>query len=379
LSPRGFNVRLDRARAELNLREPPLETRERLRLEDAVQKANARAKEAERALNDADDLRKALFGLTAQDLSPPQFRYREQKKGGAVPSIPFVLVSDEQAGEVIKAGEIEGINEYNSALYRERHRAVFKTTIDISRQHMRVVEPGIVVGWLGDAISGSIHAELRETNDIKDCPAVKMVVEERRDAIHALLEHYAAVFGVVIPGNHGRLTQKPQYKHYVDTNLEAVIGWWLQSLFENNKRVKIVVPPSGDYFMPLWGWNTFFTHGDRLGTGGGQGFIGTGAPIIRGSKKVYEQQAKIGRNLHYINFGHWHTRMETPYGFANGCLCGFGEFSYGLRFIPAPAEQWLYYLHPERGVTARWPIYLTEQPKGHSAEDAIEFFKGARP
>ena len=234
-----------------------------------------------------------------------------------------------------------------------------------------------VFGFLGDAISGEIHAELAETNSLSSIPSVALVVETRRNAIDFWLKHFEKLFIVVIPGNHGRTTMKPRFKKYVHMNYEAIIGWWLQTLYANEPRVKIVVPPSGDYHLMLWGRGLFFTHGDRLGgmsgKGAGMGFAGPALPIIRGTRNVREQQNAMGRRIDYIHIGHWHTRMELVGTWANGSMAGYNEYGHGLRFLPAPAEQWLYYLHPEHGATARWPIFLSPQPAASQINDLAGF------
>jgi hypothetical protein len=190
-----------------------------------------------------------------------------------------------------------------------------------------------------------------------------MLVEEECAGIEALLKNFGRVDIWSVPGNHGRDTEKPYAKAYVEHNFETLAAWMLEREFKGEKRVTFTTPLSGDVYRPIYGYWFLLTHGDRMGTGGGKGFIGEAAPIIRGAKLVIDQYAKLHRHIDYICTGHYHTRMEHPYGFANGCLAGFSEYGRGLRKAPAAPEQWFWFVHPDHGVTARWPIMLERRPK----------------
>lgn len=351
-----------------------LAERERIKLESRIADLSARLKRSESDLHAAEDIRHAVFGLAEHDLAPPRILEPGKPSKGKHPSIPVVLISDEQVGERIVASEIEGVNHYDHEEYVRRHDLLAQKVVEISEHHMQGLHfPLAVVGFLGDAISGEIHAELAETNSLQSVPSTALVVETRRNAIDLLLKHFERLFIVVIPGNHGRTTVKPRFKKYATMNYEAIIGWWLQSLYAKEPRVKIVVPPSGDYHMMLYGRGMFFTHGDRLGgmsgKGAGMGFAGPALPIIRGSRNIREQQSAMGRRIDYIHIGHWHTRMEVAGTWANGSIAGYNEFAHGLRYVATPAEQWLYYLHPQHGATARWPIFLSSQPRASVGDD----------
>lgn len=349
----------------------------RAREKDAelIRQLEARVKRLESDLEVAENIRGGVFNLQAQDLGRPKWLEPVKASKGKHTALPILLISDEQVGERILASEIEGINHYDHNVYAERHDLCAKKAVEISELYMRGHQfPGLVVGFLGDAVNGEIHAELAETNTLAAVGAAALVVRKRRDAIDFWLKHYERLFVIVIPGNHGRTTPKPRFKRYAALNYESLIGWWLQSIYEKEPRVTIVVPESGDYHMPLWGRGLFFTHGDRLGalsgSGAGMGFAGPALPIIRGSKNIREQQTAMGRRIDYIHIGHWHSRMEVAGTFANGAMAGYNEFAHGLRYRPAAAEQWLYFMHPDRGAIAYWPIFLSDPPRARSDTSA---------
>jgi hypothetical protein len=357
----------------------PLAERDRNRFTAKIDELTKENKFLTGNLGVAEDIRGEVFGLKHQELGPPRWIEPVAPSKGKGISMPVLLISDEQVGEKIIAEEIEGVNYYDHNVYVQRHDLCAQKMVEICTQHMVGQKfPAAIIGFLGDAVNGEIHQELAETNSLQSIPSVKLVVETRRAAIDFWLKHYERLFIIVIPGNHGRTTPKPRFKRYALLNYESIIGWWLQSLYAGNDRVKIVVPPSGDYYCQLWGHGLFFTHGDRMGAlsgkGSGMGFAGSALPIARGSKNIREQQEGMGRKITYIHIGHWHSRMEIAGTFANGAMAGYNEFAHGLRFRPAAAEQWLYFLHPQHGATSYWPIFLSSHPKATEIAGGLEEF-----
>lgn len=357
-----------------------LAERERSKFTTKIEELQRTLKKKEDLLSVAEDIRQAVFGLSEQDLAAPKWIEPIPRGKGKKVSMPVMLISDEQVGEHVVAAEIEGVNHYDHKVYVQRHDLCAQKLVEITKNHMGDQRcPIACIAFLGDAINGEIHAELAETNSLQSVPSTALVVETRRNAINFWLKHFEKLLVIVIPGNHGRTTLKPRFKRYAKMNYETLIGWWLKSLYANEPRVKIVVPESGDYLLPVWGRGLFFTHGDRMGAmsgnGAGMGFAGRTLPIVRGSKNIREQQASLGRRIDYIHIGHWHERLEAAGTFANGTMAGYNEYAHGLRYVAAPAEQWLYFLTEEYGPTARWPIFLSGQPRADRSPDFSEIMK----
>jgi hypothetical protein len=84
-------------------------------------------------------------------------------------------------------------------------------------------------------------------------------------------------------------------------------------------------------------------------------------------KKLVDYYTTLGQHVDWVLMGHFHTRLELEYGFSNGSLPGYSEFAKQFRMRPSPPEQWLFFVHPARGITTRWPIQLGPRPKlGHA-------------
>ena len=118
-------------------------------------------------------------------------------------------------------------------------------------------------------------------------------------------------------------------------------------------------------------------HGDRSGSRGGQGFIGPAATIARGMKKVRDYYAALGKPLYRVLVGHFHTCLDLgELGYANGSLPGVSEYSRDFRMGVGAPVQWLFYVHPEWGVTAQWKVMLEKQPRLVPASGDFSEFGG---
>lgn len=360
------------ARRLLHVQEPPehlkphqepLDERQKRRYEDRILTLGTELRRAHRELNEAEDIRQAVFHLTGQALTPPAWTLAAPRSGDT-PGIPILFTSDFQWGEVIKAPALGGVNEFNKDVASRRYKLLIEKTIELSFVHMaRPKYDGLFYLRGGDMISGEIHADLRESNDLQAAPAVKDLVEHECAGIESLLKRFGKVHVVSVPGNHGRMTVKPQSKGAIERNLDTLSAWWLESQWKNEKRVTFYTPESGDAMLNVYGFRFLLTHGDRIGSRGGEGFIGAVATITRGMKKVADYYAALGQPLDLQFIGHFHCSLELEYGFANGSLPGYSEYARDLRMRPQPPKQWLVFAHPRHMVAARWPILLEPRPR----------------
>lgn len=338
--------------------------RERQRHKDEVTVLKRQLEFAHRELNDAEDFRKSVFGLVTKPLDPPQWTIKPTS-AHQISGTPILFTSDFQWGEVIRGEELDGINEFNQQVASRRYKSIISKTIELAFHHMvRPKYDGLIYLRGGDMISGEIHADLRETNDLQSIPAVKDLIEHELAGIEALVSKFGRVHIINVPGNHGRNTEKPHSKGYAERNFDTLSAWWLEMVCTKayNGRVTFQTPMSGDALFNVYGWKCVLTHGDRIGSRGGEGFIGAVATITRGMKKVSDYYAAIGNPVDLQFIGHFHTALELEYGFANGSLPGFSQYARDLRMKPHPPKQWLLFAHHGRGITARWPLLLEHKP-----------------
>jgi hypothetical protein len=346
--------------------------RDHRRETDRVVDLQRRLKLAERELNAAEDFRQSVFNLSTQPIDAPQWSVALPPKSDSVPGIPVLFASDFQWGEVIKANELDGINAFNARIASERYKRLIERAIDLCHSHMvNPKYPGIIYLRGGDMVSGDIHQELRETNDLSSIPACIDLIEHECTGIRQLADKFGKVWVISVPGNHGRTTIKPHAKKYVETNYDYLIACMIEREFRNDSRVQFMTPMSGDARFKVYDWHFVLTHGDRIGSSGGQGFIGPAATITRGMKKLVDYYAGLRQHVDWCLVGHFHTAMELEYGFSNGSLPGYSEYAKTFRARPQSPTQWLFFVHPKNGVTARWKILLDTKSRMAMTNDPV--------
>lgn len=373
LSVGVFEARIKRAREALQsvvgAEADPKAGDKMLRLEREVARLRAELKAEREQRLDAEDIRAKVYGLAEINPNPPGWAIMPAKSTKQVRQTPILFTSDWQYGEVVLPSEVNFFNEYNTSIAQERKRKLLQTTLDLCFNHE--ADPnydGIYLLRGGDEISGGIHQELAETDEVAQLPAIQQLADLDAEIILTLRKHFGRVYVVSVPGNHGRTTFKPRAKRYSDLNYEAHLSWMLQREFKSDKAISFKSPASGDAFFDVYGKSYLLTHGDRIGSRGGQGFIGPQATILRGMRKTRAQYAAQGRHVDCILTGHFHTSCDLGIGFGNGSGIGYNEFAHMLRCDPEPPQQYLLMAHPKRGITHSWKVQLDEPRKIPAAE-----------
>lgn len=323
-----------------------------------------------RVLRDAElsdhIVRETIFNLDAVPADPPEWLLGTESAHDT-PGVPMTLWSDWHWGEVVRPEEVGGVNAYNLDLAHKRAKRLVERIIHLSFDHtVNAVYPGIVVMLGGDMISGDIHDELTETNESRTAPTLIDLQGVLITALEAMADRFGKVFVPCVVGNHGRMTHKPRAKGRVHTSFEWLLYCQLERHFSNDDRVRFYIPGEADAHFNVAGHRVMLTHGDSLGTRGGDGLIGALGPITRGVIKTRYSEAQIGRDFDFCCMGHWHQWMPLhDRGFVvNGSLKGYDE--YARLFLRARYErpiQGLWFLHPAMGVTSVKPIYLDDQQR----------------
>jgi hypothetical protein len=330
----------------------PEDVQKRLRqLEDEVRQLRTANKTLRSDLDKAEDLRDSVFHLAVSDFGEPKWpAVKSQKKADRLHK-PILFTSDFQYGEVVNAAEMDGMNSFNKKVFAERYALMIDKTIKwadaIEQGWGANYAQGIIYLRGGDAISGEIHDELRETNDAGVRGALRELATLEVEGIRRLVKRFGHVHVVSIPGNHGRTTQRPRAKGYVNLNFETILADLIQAKFEREPGFTFETPASGFAYFEACGWAFELRHGDRMGAGGGTGFIGAPAPITKGHLRTRLAAATTGRMVDFVLTGHLHTSMKLPRGFANGSMVGYNEYARGLNLDPDAAKQWLIFASPK--------------------------------
>lgn len=340
------------------------------RLQDQLRELKAELSTVKRDNLTAAIVRKHILGLAEMSPQPPNWLSVKAKKDEGA-DVPCLLLSDWHWGEVVDPQQVNGVNEYNIAVAQKRARRVVERAIELCTRHQQGNKSlaGIVVFLGGDMISGNIHDELRETNEIPVMPVMLDLFGVLIWALKRLAEHFGRVFVAGVSGNHGRNTVAPRFKDRNYTNFDWLLYCFLETHFADDKRLQFYIPPGADALVTVAGRRFLLTHGDNLGVRGGDGIIGSIGPIIRGDVKIRTSQHEIAQPYDTLVMGHWHQYMPLDRVIVNGSLKGWDEYSkLALRAVPEPPRQALFFVHPQWGITSNRAVYADESRRAASVE-----------
>lgn len=343
----------------------PVVDRARLLADDKARRLESELRSVHRENITAEEVRAAIFRLAETPAQPPEWLVRVSQLGKSA-LVPCTIWSDWHIGEVVTASEVNGVNRYDLATAEARIRKLVDRTIDLCFRHMTNPEyPGIVVNLLGDIVSGDIHVELSETNETELFPIILWSRDRLIWALKTLADHFGRVFVPCAPGNHGRMTRKPQAKRYVFKNADWLLYCLLERHFQDvgDTRVQFMVPDTGECLYRVFGHRYLGIHGDDLGVRGGDGIIGILGPVARGEVKMHGSQAHVGRDYDTVLMGHWHQLLWLQRAIVNNTLKGYDEYARRfLRATASPPSQALWFNHAQRGITARWEVHVEDAP-----------------
>ena len=134
----------------------------------------------------------------------------------------------------------------------------------------------------------------------------------------------------------------------------------LRREFMADPRVTFQGTKSPDVYFEIYRTRILLTHGDKIGSRGGQGFVGAEATILRGAQKVILEQSRIGRTVDQVHVGHFHIAREMGAALSNGCLPGYSEYAKMHRMRPEMPSQWLVFYNPRWGPVDWKKVYLED-------------------
>lgn len=278
------------------------------------------------------------------------------------------FLSDVHAGEVVRPEEMGGANAYNLRIADLRLRRFFEKIIALSRDYFAgVTYDGIVLNLGGDLVSGDIHDELTQTNELSVLDTTLWLAPRIVSGLEALAEAFGNVHVVSQPGNHGRDSKIPRFKgrsaHNADTHIARMVAmYWSQA--NPSSTVTFDIPETIDADFAVYGSRFSAEHGENFQRNNpGTAEIGMLGPVKRGSLRKARAKAQEGRPFDYLMVAHFHQLVYAPsQGFiANGSVKGYDEFARGLALKPEPPQQALFVVDPTHGPTMHAPILVMDR------------------
>jgi len=306
-------------------------------------------------------VREAVFGLSNLKPVPPEWVINPPKAKHS-PGVPTLFASDWHWGEVIDSEQINGVNQFNLKIAHRRAKTLVERTIDLLKNHMvNPNYPGIVFALGGDMVSGDIHDELRESNELATIPTVLDLLEVLVACVRSLADAFGRVHIPAVSGNHGRNTIKIRNKGRAHTSYDWLLYCLLEREFKDDKRVSFMVSNGPDCSYTVLGHRFCLTHGDQFRGGDGQvGFLG---PVIRGDLRKRSRNQQVDLSYDTMLLGHWHQYCHTGRIIANGSLKGYDEYANQGNFGFEMPRQALWLNHPNHGITFAMPVNLEDAPR----------------
>lgn len=303
-----------------------------------------------------------LSGLDGLRLRTPEWIHEPAARRHGSATL-IVHNSDRHYGEVIQGDETNGWNSYDVATCTRRVKRFIDTACEVGRRWTADTQvDGVLYTMAGDEISGDIHDELRETNEITSLDQARGAAELHVAGIRQLADEYGRVHVPAVPGNHGRSTRKPTAKRYGALSYDIMIAKMVAHELADDERVSFDIAAGSDALTIVYRRPVLTTHGDKIGTGGGQGFAGPVLPIIRGANKVSLQYGSTGVRPDLILMGHFHTSAAPPGILANGSVPGYSEYGAAIRAKFDTPKQWLGVMRSRWGLAERCDVQLEDPP-----------------
>ena len=277
------------------------------------------------------------------------------KRSGEGEATAFVALSDVHPFTRIRPETVNGKNEYNPDICKDRLAQFFRSTmqlVEIERGGQNVKRLVLFLG--GDITGNMIHDELKETNYGTPQEEVLFMLDQIESGVDFLVEsgNFDEIRIIGCHGNHDRDTKRKQYENQA----EHALTWTLyhvlkRDLERRHDNVKMDVAVGYHYILPIYGRKIRLHHGDSIRYNGG-----VGGPTIAINKaiSVWNQTDPVDLDI----FGHMHWSMSDQRFFCNGSVCGYSTFALANKYPFEVPRQWFILLDKNRWVTSQRYIYL---------------------
>lgn len=330
-------------------------------IEDPVERARekleeSRLKREHRELIDRlreAEARQAVLDRLSMPTLPPRILRRE-KTSGIREGTAVLMASDWHVEENVELQATAWRNEYNLKIAEKRADSFFssaRSLLEFSRGSWKVRD---IILWLGgDLITGYIHPELEESNELTPIEAIIWLRQKLVDGIETLLAD-PGIETIIIPctgGNHGRVHQKKRIKTGLKNSYEWLLYQWLASHYEKEPRIRFEAAPVAHQYVEVYDRTVHAHHGDEVTYWGGSG--GLSIPL---NKRVPKWDNVKKADYHII--GHFHQFLDLGHTVINGSLIGYTEFAFSIGAEYEPPQQAMFLIDSVKGKCFTAPIWI---------------------
>jgi len=298
------------------------------------------------------------IGLNGDKPFKAEQKFNRMCKGNSPGVAVVVPATDWHVEERIYKDATSGKNEFTLAIAEKRIKRFYSKVLElIEWQNALAPVKEIWHPLLGDLLTGHIHEDLVETNELSPTEACVFLQDMICEGIDLWLrETKLPIFIPTCVGNHGRTTTKKRIKTSCRNSYEWLLYTTMARHYANNKRVAWDVGTGYHNTQEIVGRKVRFHHGDGLRYQGGVG--GITIPVNK-SIAMWDKVDTCDFDI----FGHWHTFLpHYPKWVSCGSLMGYSEYSVEIKAEFQHPTQTFIVLDREYGMTQATPIFL-EKPK----------------
>lgn len=284
-------------------------------------------------------------------LKPHRFKPAKRRSRQQAPHEMALLFSDTHAYEVVNPSETLGMNEYNREILlrrMERLQAGVLSYLD----HRPYPVSKLHVWMLGDMLSGDIHDELAQTNELPHEEATVQFALDCAEWLEGFVPHFEHISVAGVPGNHPRRAKKPTAK-MAHNNSDWTAYQMMQVYHRGNPAFSWQLPKAAFCVVDVAErWKTLLMHGDGIRS------TMPGVPwggVVRRITTLEQQFAKAKQPIDYVCLGHFHTANALDgvgvKTFMNGSVKGLDEYSMKQFGSGRAPSQVLLTFHRDHGVS----------------------------
>jgi hypothetical protein len=326
---------------------------------DEAKRQNERLLKAHEALMEKCDL---LVSLDSVKSDAPKWTRNKPKKSEHR-GIANLILSDLHLDEVVFAAQMGNVNAYSREIAVRRLHNTAERTAEIANDYIQGIKYDGITVWLGgDIFSGSIHEELRNTNEAPIMASFDFWIDPMVSALRMLADEFGAIHVPGCVGNHGRNTHKPIMKNRVEDNFDWLFYRVLARELRGDARFTWQLPVTADVTVKHYDHTYLLTHGDQFR--GGSGISGIQTPLALGAFRKSKRQQAVNDPFDTMLIGHFHQYMTIPGIIVNGSLKGYDEYAALSNFGYEVPQQAFWITTPERGPA----FHVAIQPMDRKAE-----------
>jgi predicted phosphodiesterase len=318
------------------------------------EKGNYR-KKYEKALDQIENLERKLHIVENIDIKNTKIvSIKPERKKITSESTAIVVASDWHLEEKVDPCTVNNLNRYTPSIAEKRVNNFFRSALKLIeiQRHGTYID-NLVLGLLGDFISGYIHEELMESNFMSPTEAIVFAFKLLKQGIDLFIKEgkFKNIKLICCQGNHGRTTLKPKISTASKNSFEWLLYYFIQNEYKDNDNVDIVISNGYHVYVDVFNTTIRFHHGDSINYRGGVG--GITIPI----NKAISQWNK-SKKADIDVFGHFHQFFDGGNFVVNGSVIGYNPYAIKIKASYESPQQTFFLISKKRGKTIHCPIFL---------------------